>query len=75
MVLISLPAPIACTDTFPVVPTVPVVNVKFSSLLPAIAPATIIFPPLLLPGLPMFVWIVKFAPSAVSYTHLTLPTT
>ena len=51
-----------CTDTFPVVPTVPVVNVKFSSLVPAIAPATVIFPPLLLPGLPKFVWIVKFAP-------------
>ena len=53
------------TDTVPdVVPTVPVVRVTSSSLVPAIAPAIVMSPPLVFAGLPMFVWIVRFAPLA-----------
>ena len=52
MVLISVPLPMACTDTVPLVPTVPVDRVRFSSLVPVISPAIIIFPPLVSAGLP-----------------------
>ena len=62
MVLISSPAPIACTDTVPV-PAVPVVSVRSSSLVPAIAPAILMFPPLDA-ALLIFVLIVRSAPSA-----------